>query len=296
MNFNNLAWCDKYSLAYQLACAVSCLHDEGIVHRDLHSGNILIHQNKVKLSDFGLSKRIETSSKKKKSSLFGVIPYIDPKKYDTIIEYSLNEKSDIYSIGILLWEISSGQFPFKNDAYDACLATKIHQGYREKPIDSTPEEYTNLYIECWNGEPDDRPTIVDVVKRLKSIMSQSDTITKNNNFLIPTDNRIDYITSIKNSPRKNLSQVIKDLEKGGKVEKVEQTENTLAKVDKKLIDEIVNLIFKEIDEEKDQEVRKQRILNNPNNEITLPEIYNWLLINQSEPNFIFYFDILIIME
>ncbi|CAB5381726.1 unnamed protein product [Rhizophagus irregularis] len=94
MNFNNLAWRDKYSLAYQLACAVSCLHDEGIVHRDLHSGNILIHQNKVKLSDFGLSKRIETSSKKKKSSLFG---------------------------------------------------------YREKPIDGTPEEYTNLYIECWNG-------------------------------------------------------------------------------------------------------------------------------------------------
>jgi serine/threonine protein kinase len=34
-NFNNLTWEDKYKLAYQLACAVSCLHDEGIVHRDL---------------------------------------------------------------------------------------------------------------------------------------------------------------------------------------------------------------------------------------------------------------------
>ncbi|CAB4414960.1 unnamed protein product [Rhizophagus irregularis] len=37
-NFNNLTWNDKYNFAYQLACAVSCLHNEGIVHRDLHSG------------------------------------------------------------------------------------------------------------------------------------------------------------------------------------------------------------------------------------------------------------------
>ncbi|CAB4414981.1 unnamed protein product [Rhizophagus irregularis] len=36
-NFNNLTWNDKYNLAYQLACAVLCLHNEGIVHRDLHS-------------------------------------------------------------------------------------------------------------------------------------------------------------------------------------------------------------------------------------------------------------------
>ncbi|CAB4477922.1 unnamed protein product [Rhizophagus irregularis] len=40
-NFNILTWNDKYNLAYQLACAVSCKHNEGIVHRDLHSGNVL---------------------------------------------------------------------------------------------------------------------------------------------------------------------------------------------------------------------------------------------------------------
>jgi hypothetical protein len=45
-----------------------------------------------------------------------------------------------------LWEISSGQPPFKDEMYDANLATKILQGYREKIIQGTPINYSNLYI------------------------------------------------------------------------------------------------------------------------------------------------------
>ena len=79
---------------------------------------------------------------------------IDPKKFnrrknsDNPTEiYTLNEKSDVYSVGVLLWEISSGQPPFyiEGEQYDIDLAIEISQGLREKSIPDTPEDYVKVY-------------------------------------------------------------------------------------------------------------------------------------------------------
>ena len=113
-----------------------------------HSGNVLVHQNNIKLANFGLSKKIHEASKKR-TSLFDVVPYIDPKKIksNNLVQYSLNVKSDVYSIGVLLWEISSGRPPFyvKNVPYDTNLVMRILQGHRETIISGTPTDYSNLY-------------------------------------------------------------------------------------------------------------------------------------------------------
>ncbi|EXX63268.1 uncharacterized protein OCT59_024035 [Rhizophagus irregularis] len=103
-----------------------------IVHRDLHSCNVLVHRNSIKLADFGLSKRID-------------------------------------SIGVLLWEISSGKPPFHEEINKIGLIYNISQGRREEIIPDTPSDYSTLYTECWNNEPSKRPTVHEVVNRLKML-------------------------------------------------------------------------------------------------------------------------------
>ena len=76
---------------------------------------------------------------------------MDPKSFyndkNQSQNYKLNKKSDVYSIGVLMWQISSGYEPFKNKGYDydIRLLIAIHDGLRENIINGTPVKYSNLY-------------------------------------------------------------------------------------------------------------------------------------------------------
>ncbi|EXX66165.1 uncharacterized protein OCT59_017102 [Rhizophagus irregularis] len=275
-NFNNLTWDNKCNLAYQLSCAVSCLHNEKIVHRDLNSGNILVHRNTVKVADFGLSKRIGSSSKN--SKLFGIIPYVDPIRFgkkknnkNSTHLSSFNEKNDVYSVGVLLWEISSGKPPFSTEDYDLDLAIEIKEGRREDPFPDTPEIYIKLYTDCWDSEPDNRPTIDQVVERLKAMITKTSMITENHQ--IKPDLQLQNFDMIDTKEIIPLSS--------------EKSEKNFSKI----INEIVEFIFKL---EKDGKESYRYIFDHfDGHNIKYQEIYNWLLDNQNDLDSIFllgYFD------
>ena len=139
-----LNWQIIYELSFQLSSAIQYLHEKGIVHNDLNSNNVfIIQQNSIKLAVSGLSKRIKNTN----PNPLDTIPYTDPQVLNSSEggKYRSNEKSDVYSVGVLLWELSSGKRPFADKMNDPSLAKKILQGLRESIIDGTPKGYSNLY-------------------------------------------------------------------------------------------------------------------------------------------------------
>ncbi|EXX54579.1 uncharacterized protein OCT59_024301 [Rhizophagus irregularis] len=272
-HFDSLDWSNKLNIALQLASAVSYLHDKGIVHHNLHSNNVLVHQGIAKLTDFRLSKRSEELSNIQ-SKLFDMIAYVDPKLIEQkrinnhqTQSYSLNKKSNIYSIGVLLWEISSGQPPFCNEPTDISnigLDLRILQGLREKPVVNTPEDYIKIYTDCWNDEPNNRPIINEVIVKLKSIIS----------------NQLSSEQALNNlSHGIKLSQIIQNFIR---INNKEIEPPMLLNEDdfSIVVDEIVVLI-----DNIEREREKQEVLNYLNYcNINSQEIYYWLLNNQTNSN------------
>src|SRR5579859_4512790 len=98
--------------------------------------------------------------------MYGNLPYIAPEvikgKYYTFA-------SDVYSIAMLMWEISSGRPPFINHVHDYNLAINIINGMRPKIIPETPLEYKNLMVQCWDADPLKRPDINTLDDKMEEI-------------------------------------------------------------------------------------------------------------------------------
>jgi serine/threonine protein kinase len=167
-NFATLTWDNKFKLAYQIAKGIKYLHEENILHRDLHSKNIVIHEGEAKIIDLGIAKSIETETNLH-SGIFGMIAYIDPKILENY-SHVYDKKSDIYSLGVLMWELSSGRPPFINEKNDYISRDKLINGDREEPISETPDKYLELYRLCWDPEPNVRPSINEVFIELGKML------------------------------------------------------------------------------------------------------------------------------
>ncbi|GBC07038.1 hypothetical protein RclHR1_00720047 [Rhizophagus clarus] len=171
---NIIEWKNQLRFAKEITSAVLWLHDyKGIVHGDLHPNNILIHKGTIKLADFGRS--CLKGSNCYNTEVWGVISYVDPKMLDQTTPYTLNEKSDIYSLGVLFWGLTSRSSPF-NGLDDNLITVKILNGVREEPVPNTNVIFIGLYQKCWDQEPDKRPNISQVNSVLNSIDSENNNV------------------------------------------------------------------------------------------------------------------------
>ena len=126
-NHNQLTWKERIQIAADIILALKRIHNENAIHRDLHSGNMLCRfdNQKFDISDLGFCGPVD----KPLNSVYGNLPYIAP---EVIAGKETTFKSDIYSVAMLMWEISSGQPPFINYEHNYDLAMKIVNGMRPK--------------------------------------------------------------------------------------------------------------------------------------------------------------------
>ena len=139
-----------------------------------HTKNIVIYQGIAKITDFGHSKSIHTIMKLH-NDLFGNIRFVAPEvlRASKTKQDPHTKSSDIYSLGVLLWEISSGKPPFE-DFNDYTIVANILLEHREERIPDTPSEYYKLYSECWNNEPKKRHTIEYIYKVLEKLLDENE--------------------------------------------------------------------------------------------------------------------------
>jgi len=101
----------------------------------------------------------------------GSTAYIDPVTFENE-SYKRGKKSDIFSLGVVLWEISSGKRPCEGRIQNHEIILYRFRGLRDPPSAETPEKYIKLYSKCWDGDPNKRPSIEEVYKQLKCLYDE----------------------------------------------------------------------------------------------------------------------------
>ena len=144
------------SISKQIANALDCAHKHHIIHRDIKPHNIIIDENlNVKVTDFGIARIATSSTITYTSSVLGTVHYISPEQAKGKF---IDEKSDIYSLGVVMYEMVTGRVPFDTDNAVGIAMQHINEPLVE-PIKLVPnlEPWLNsIIVKCMEKTPENR--------------------------------------------------------------------------------------------------------------------------------------------
>ena len=194
----------------QICLALQHVHKKKIIHRDLKSGNVfLMKSGIVKLGDFGIAKGLKSTWEKAKT-MVGTPYYLSP---EIIKNEPYDSKSDIWALGVLLYEVMTFKMPF-NAVSLPLLSIKINRGVYQPPPGIYSSEIKDLLKKCLTLEAKNRPSI-DEILQLPLIKNRI------KNFL----NEVQYDQDLS----KTMAKKYKDKKKEEKHKKKEENENKVNK-------------------------------------------------------------------
>ncbi|CAF0766312.1 unnamed protein product [Adineta steineri] len=172
------SWSDRCSIANQMIKGVNYLHKlpQSIIHRDIKSLNILLTEHGkdflVKVADFGLAKiRTETSHQSPYAPPVGTLLWKAPELLKLGGKHT--EASDVYAVGVVLWELATGYEPY-TDTDVSIISACVLQGQRMDIPSNVPSSFAELISKAWAQEPQKRPTCQELLNSIKEIAALLD--------------------------------------------------------------------------------------------------------------------------
>jgi len=157
---------DKFDNLRDIITQLESIHKLNLVHGDLHDGNILgTTATHLVISDLGLCKPVDQANVN--NDIYGVLPYMAP---EVLRGKPYTKAADIYSFGIIMWEMTSGVPAFHDIPHDFQLSLAVCKGVRPEITEGTMPEYAELMKRCWDNDPEKRPT----AKELRRIFGKWD--------------------------------------------------------------------------------------------------------------------------
>ncbi|RGB41342.1 kinase-like domain-containing protein [Rhizophagus diaphanus] len=171
--FNSIKWEDKLNNLKNIANGLNSIHEKGLIHHDFHCGNILKDGDYTTITDLGLCQpaNVKSSQNEYEKKVYGVLPYVAP---EVLRGGEYTQESDIYSFGIIAYEVCTGLPPYHDIAHDKILAISICYGLRPKSNYKIPQLILDIIKQCWDADPLKRPKANKLYDLLSKLYNDGD--------------------------------------------------------------------------------------------------------------------------